>query len=77
MNKSSQRITLLDNVLVGQEVAGEILDVPQATLQKWRSTGEVKLPFVKIGRGVKYNTADLRTWVANNTQHKPKNGVKV
>ncbi len=71
MNQPSRQVTLLDNVLVDQNGASELLGIPAATLQKWRSTGDVVLPFVKIGRGIRYNTADLREWIANNTQHKP------
>ncbi len=74
---SEDRLTLLDNVLVDQVGASELLNIPAATLQKWRSTGEVGLPFIKIGHGVRYNTADLREWIENNTCHKPKKGEKV
>jgi len=71
MNQSLTSITLLDNVLVDQNGASKLLNIPAATLQKYRSTGEVLIPFVKINRAVRYSTADLREWIAKNTQHKP------
>jgi len=70
MSQSSPQITLADNVLIDQTAAGKLLSIPPATLQKWRSTGENNLPFIKIGRAVRYNTADLREWVAAHTHNK-------
>ena len=66
----AKQISLLDHVLVDQTGASKLLGIPAASLQKWRSTGEVQLPFIKIGRAVRYNTEDLRLWLAKNTQHK-------
>ena len=71
MSQSSNQITLLDNVLVDQKGASKLLGIPAATIQKWRSTGQVELPFIKIGHAIRYNTADLRVWIENNTHHKP------
>lgn len=69
-----QHIDLNSDVMINTALAAVLLGIPAATLTKWRSTGEVNLPFVKIGRGVRYNTADLRVWIENNTHNKP--GVK-
>jgi len=66
--------TLSDDVLIDQIEAGKILGIPPATLQKWRSTGENNIPFIKIGRGVRYRTTDLKSWIEANTH--PKIGVK-
>jgi hypothetical protein len=46
--------TLLDDVL-----AAEALAVSRGTLAVWRSTGRYNLPYVKIGRLVKYKVGDL------------------
>ena len=69
IQRQPERVTLLDNVLVDQVGASQLLNIPASTLQKWRSTGEVELPFIKIGRAVRYNTKDLRQWLNENTQH--------
>lgn len=62
-------ISLEDDVLVDQDQAGEMLGIPPSTLQKWRSTGENALPYVKIGRAVRYRTTALRTYVEKHTVH--------
>jgi len=53
------------------------LNIPEATLCKWRSTGEVNLPYIKIGNAVRYDLEDVNQWLKDNTHHKPKNGAKV
>jgi len=65
----THQVTLSDDVLVDQTTAGKLLDIPPATLQKYRSTGENNIPFVKIGRSVKYRTADLRKYIESHTKH--------
>lgn len=37
----------------------ELLQIPEATLAAWRTTGRVKLPFLKLGRAVRYRWADV------------------
>ena len=57
MNNSE--VSLDADMLINTEKAAELLSIPAATLTKWRSTGQVKIPFVKIGRQIKYRTTDL------------------
>jgi len=45
-------------LLPPQQVAA-LLQVPQTTFAVWRSTGRVKLRFVKIGRAVRYPADDV------------------
>lgn len=45
------------------EQAGEFLNIPAATLIKWRSTGANNLPYVKIGHAVRYRRQDLDRWL--------------
>jgi len=49
---------LWDFKLTPEEVAAE-LRVPLATLQTWRSRKSVTLPYLKVGRHVRYRRADL------------------
>ncbi|MBM4208249.1 MAG: helix-turn-helix domain-containing protein [Gammaproteobacteria bacterium] len=44
-----------------------MLAVPAATLIKWRSTGEVRILFVRIGRQIKYRTLDLKAFIESST----------
>jgi predicted DNA-binding transcriptional regulator AlpA len=34
----------------------------------WRSTGRYNLPFIKIGRNVRYRRADLIAWLEKRTR---------
>jgi excisionase family DNA binding protein len=43
--------------------AAKVLGVAPATLAVWRSTGRYNLPFVKIGRKVRYRQSDLDAWI--------------
>jgi excisionase family DNA binding protein len=49
--------------LLDDQAAAELLDVSPGTLSVWRSTGRYKLPFLKIGRKVRYRRADLLAWL--------------
>lgn len=40
--------------LLDDKAAAELLDVTPGTLSVWRSTGRYGLPFLKIGRNVRY-----------------------
>ena len=44
--------------LCDDKAAADILDVSPGTLSVWRSTGRYNLPFVKIGRKVRYRKSD-------------------
>lgn len=50
-----------------KEVAS-IIGVQHKTLTTWRHTKRVEIPFVKIGRSVKYRVADIRAFVYANIQ---------
>lgn len=54
--------------LCDDKIAAEILDVKRGTLSVWRSTGRYNLPFVKIGRKVRYRRADLLAWLEKRTR---------
>lgn len=45
-------------ILTPEQVA-EILGLSVHTLEKWRMRGRNKLPFLKIGRKVRYRAEDL------------------
>jgi len=58
-------MTLHSNIvpLLDTNGASKILNIPAATLTKWRSTGENNIPYVKISRAVRYRPADLDAWI--------------
>lgn len=54
--------------LVDEREAAKILDVSPGTLSVWRSTGRYALPFVKIGRKVRYSRSGLNAWMESRTR---------
>lgn len=59
---------LLSNDLMTEAQAAIELDTTVGTLQVWRSTGRYALPFIKIGRNVRYRRADLTAWIESRTR---------
>ena len=62
-----QELSLELDTLTDTEGASSLLAIPVATLIKWRSTGEVRIPYVRIGRQIKYRTSDLKTFIETST----------
>ena len=54
--------------LLDERAAAAVLDVTPGTLSVWRSSGRYGLPFVKIGRNVRYRRADLIAWLDSRTR---------
>jgi excisionase family DNA binding protein len=54
--------------LVDEQEAAAILDVAPGTLSVWRSVGRYNLPFVKVGRKVRYSRAALDAWLESRTR---------
>ena len=67
MSKSVNPI-LPTSDLLNEVQAAAILDTCVGTLQVWRSTGRYKIPFIKIGRNVRYKRADLEAWIESRTR---------
>ena len=38
------------------------------TMQVWRSTGRYALPFIRVGRNVRYRRSDLEAWLELRTR---------
>jgi excisionase family DNA binding protein len=55
--------------LFDTEPAASYLGIKGHTLEVWRTTGRYSLPFVRVGRRVKYRKADLDRWLASRTVH--------
>jgi hypothetical protein len=54
--------------LLSGERAGALIDVTAGTLSVWRSTGRYSIPFIKIGRKVRYRKSDLLAWLESRTR---------
>jgi hypothetical protein len=53
--------------LIDTKAAAEMLALPEGTLKGWRSR-EVGPKWVKLGRDVRYDVADLLDYVRKNTR---------
>ena len=67
MSKSVNPVSPTSDLL-NEVQAASILDTSVGTLQVWRSTGRYKIPFIKIGRNVRYKRADLEAWIESRTR---------
>jgi predicted DNA-binding transcriptional regulator AlpA len=54
-------------VQVDDKQAAAALGIKASTLSVWRSTGRYNLPFVKVGRMVRYRISDLAEFLARRT----------
>ena len=53
------------NTLLNRTQAAEYLGVSKGTLEVWACTKRYDLPYVKVGRLVKYRLSDLQAFVAS------------
>ena len=53
--------------LVHEKAAAEYLDISPGTLRVWRCTGRVALPYIKVGRSVRYRVRDLERFIEQRT----------
>jgi len=60
---SLQEIIAASKELLDEKQAAAKLDLTPGTLSVWRSTGRYALPFVKVGRNVRYRMLDLDQWL--------------
>ena len=51
---------------IGNEDAAHYLGISPSTLATWRSTREVDVPYVRLGRCIRYRRADLDAFLAAN-----------
>ena len=63
-----QKTNTAGNELLDEKQTAVKLDVAPGTLSVWRSTGRYALPFVKVGRKVRYRESDLNQWLAQRTR---------
>ncbi|TFB41446.1 helix-turn-helix domain-containing protein [Pseudomonas sp. F01002] len=54
--------------LMTPEHAAHVLGVSIRTLAAWRSSGRRTLPYVKVGRLVRYRERDLADWLQANVR---------
>ena len=55
-----------EQLLTRDDVA-QMLGVTRGTLAVWASTHRYDLPFVKVGRSVRYRARDVEAWLESRT----------
>ncbi|MBE3123710.1 MAG: helix-turn-helix domain-containing protein [Planctomycetes bacterium] len=50
--------------LLNEQEAAAYMGLKPNTLAVWRSTGRYGLPFLKVGKAVRYRVADLEKWLS-------------
>lgn len=58
--------TPTSNHLISHKDACQWLGIKDQTLRNWRSAGKPLIPFIKVGRSVKYSIDDLQSFVNRN-----------
>jgi len=59
--------TANDNQLMTPHEAADLLGIEVQTLATWRCTGRYELPFVRVGRAIRYRRADVLAWIESQT----------
>ena len=61
-NAGQPEANLFDN-----RVAAHYIDVKPQTLDVWRCTKRYEIPYIKVGRLIKYRKSDLDAWLNSRT----------
>jgi excisionase family DNA binding protein len=61
-------ITKETNSLLTDAEAAAYIGVSPGTLTVWRCTGRYNLPYIKVGRLVRYRQSDIDAWLAKRTK---------
>ncbi|WP_341325919.1 helix-turn-helix domain-containing protein [Methylotuvimicrobium sp. KM2] len=67
--QQNQDISFHVDALIDTDGAAKLLNIPRGTLIKWRCTGENNIPYVRIGRLIKYRTTALLEYVERHTHN--------
>lgn len=59
--------TISPPALLSAEQAAEYLGVAVQTLSKWRCTGEQNIPYIRVGRSIRYRLEALEQWLQDRT----------
>jgi excisionase family DNA binding protein len=54
--------------LIDSQETAEILGISKSALEVWRTTGRYQLPFIKVGRNVRYRRSDVLQWLDSRTR---------
>ena len=55
----------LDSPLLSNNEAARLLGIKPETLAVWRSEQRYEIPYIKVGRCVRYRLSDLENWISS------------
>ena len=56
-------------MLIDDIATGKILGIETSTLAVWRSTKRYALPYVKVGRLIRYRESDVEAFIESRVQN--------
>lgn len=65
---SIQELIQRNKELLKEREAADFLTLSPGTLSVWRSVGRYEIPFIKLGRHVRYRRSDLIAWLEARTR---------
>lgn len=68
-------VATANSILLTRREAAAYLGIAEQTLAVWKCTGRRALPFVKIGRLVRYRKADLDAFIIEHLQSVEQNSA--
>ncbi len=63
INHDHRSTAVDDSVLLTEDEAAHLLKIQPATLATWRVRGHPHLPFVRVGRCIRYRRQDITTFI--------------
>jgi excisionase family DNA binding protein len=66
-HKQTNKQNTINDALLDNATAAKYLGITTGTLDVWRSTGRYAIPYVKVGRLVKYRQSALDAFLEKNT----------
>jgi len=63
---------LEDRQYLTPEQLSDMLNISLSTIEKWRFNGNVKIPFIKLGRIIRYRVDDVHQFLEDNIVHRDK-----
>ena len=61
--------------LLNEHQVAKILNISVRTLQKWRHESKKNLPYVKIGKLVRYRIEDIQKYIDSNSRYNTKTKI--
>lgn len=61
-------VEIISDPLLDTRAAAPVVGVEPETLEVWRSTKRYNIPYIKVGRLVRYRRSDLLKWLESRTQ---------